>query len=190
VKYLPVKWMLKYSTQNCEVGGLHPMYKDPQSLQGKTVVYCPTPRSGESCHAVVKAFEQAGARIKTMSAEFHDRNIQSTAQNDRVYFFAAYALLLQDLQKKGIGFKEFYDLSPPPTKALLDLIARQVDSSNDELYASMQKYNPFQSRSNSRLISNLIRVFKGEYNPQQIREIMGEHLSELQSKAAQIVKIS
>ena len=45
---LPIEWMLNNSNESCEVAGLHPLYRDPKSLENQTIVYCPNCRKEQN----------------------------------------------------------------------------------------------------------------------------------------------
>jgi len=189
VKTLPVGWMMNYSGEACEVAGLHPLYKDPKSLKKQTIVYCPTFRTGNKCGEVVRALKKSGAIIKEMTPEDHDRYILSRTQNSRVTLLTAYALLVEQSAAEGISFEDFYRTSPPPTKAFLDLMARTFGKDNDELYASMRKYNPFQESEDGRLMNVMSKAIQGEFNPASIRRLFGKNLEKYQKRAEKIISL-
>jgi prephenate dehydrogenase len=189
VKTLPIEWMLDYSNDSCEVAGLHPLYRDPSSLKGQTIVYCPTFRTGNKCRGIVQVLEASGAAIKEMTAEEHDRQILSRRQNSRITLLTAYALLMEQSASEGISFDEFYKTSPPPTKAVIDIISRNFREDNDELYASMRKFNPYQGLEDKYLAQALSRAIIGDFNPAEIRKLFGENLSECQKRANKITSL-
>ena len=186
LKVFPIKAMLKYSRESCEVGGLHPLYGDVASLEGQTIVYCPTERSGEKCRTVLDAFQKSGLKIKTMNPKAHDLYVGGIAQNARVIALQAFALLMEG---NGLSAKELYEISPPPTKILLDLIARQADEKNDELYQDMRDYN----HSTPKVIQYLGETLgssEGADIPQRIRNLFGDSLlREAQARAKTLVDI-
>ncbi len=63
-----------------------------------------------------------------------------------------------------------YEISPPPTRILLDLIARQTDSKNDELYRAMRAYNPSTAQITSSPVEALGEVNKEDV-PQRVRNL-------------------
>ena len=189
VKTLPIEWMLNYSNDPCQVAGLHPLYREPATLREQTIIYCPTFRTGNKCKEVLDALVGAGADITIMNPEQHDRWVLSRAQNSRTALLAAYALLLKQVAEEDITLKAFYKVSPPPTKALIDLIARQFNQDNDELYASMRKFNPFQKSENSDLILALSKVLNGDFDSASIRGIFGEDLAKYQKRAEKIISL-
>jgi len=190
VKTLPVKWMLEYSNPNCEVAGLHPLYGDLKVLKGETIIYCSTSRAGEKCAQVLNAFRKAGLQIKERTPEENDRSILSRKQNSRVDLLAAYALLIEQSITRGESFEEFYETSPPPTRALIDLIARQFRQENDELYAFMKKYNPYQDSEDAQLTANFLKAVKRYYNPEDIRKMFGPKFDFCVKQAEKIISAS
>ncbi len=181
LKNFPLNAMLKYSPKNCEVGGLHPLYGSVSSIKDETVIYCPTERSGKKCQEIIDALKLAGAEIITATPEEHDLKIALT-QNARIKILEAYALLIKDSK---MTIEEAYKFSPPPTKKILDLIARQVNENNDEMYKAMQKYNP----SDKKIKENLIKILKNPENaPEKIRELFNDNLKSAQERAKKAIE--
>ncbi len=180
LKKFPVEAMLKYSSPNCEVGGLHPLYGESPSIKGMTIIYCPTKKSGKKCQEVINALKSAGARIITATPEEHDFKIALT-QNARIKLLEAYALLIKDSK---LTIEESYKFSPPPTKKILDLIARQVNENNNEMYKAMQDYNPLDKE----IRDNLIEILKNPKNaPERIRELFDNQLESAQKRAKKLL---
>jgi len=138
VKTFSIDAMLKYSNEDCEVGGLHPLYGDVPSIEGRTVVYCQTERSGVKCAEVLESFRHSGVKVKPMDSEIHDKAM-AILQNLRVKLLGTYALVLD---RMGLSVDELYEISPRPTQVLIDLIARQVEPGNDELYSCLLYTSP------------------------------------------------
>jgi len=182
IKAGPVNMMLRYTPENCEVGGLHPLYGAVSSLEGRTVVYCPTERSGEKCKTLVQSLKSAGAKIKTMTPEDHDYVVNGKFQNARVALFGSFAQLIAET---GLSINEIYELSPPPTKILLDLIARQYDPSNDTLYASMLAEN-LRTKEIKELLTERMSSLG---SPEEIRNLFGEELKVAQERAKKLIEI-
>ncbi len=184
LKSFPVEGMLRYSGPNCEVGGLHPLFGEVKSLNGRTVVYCETKKSGKKCLEILNAFQKAGLKIIKMNPHEHDLWLVGFLQNERVNLLESFFL---SLEKSGLSAKEIYEISPPPTKVLMDLVARQVDEKNDELYQALQDYNPFTQKVNQHLISTLTKKSKTK-NPKKIRDWFGkDFLKEAQERAKRII---
>lgn len=185
LKVFPVQAMLKYSKDGSEVGGLHPLYGDVKSLEGRTVVYCPTDKSGNKCEMLIDAFQKSGLKIKRMDPQAHDTLVGGISQNARSIIFEAFALLME---RSGISAGELYEISPPPTRILLDLMARQADGKNDELYQSMREYNPSTSQITQYLTDALSSTSKKDV-PQRIRNLFGDDLlKEAQSRAKTLIE--
>lgn len=169
LKIFPIKAMLENTKNDCEVAGLHPLYGDVDSIKNQTVVFCPTKKTGEKCKQIINALEQAGAKIKIMiNPENHDK-LMAIVQNKRKKLIQNFGSSILNL---GVDIKEIYQLSPPPTKILLDLLARQIDEKNDQLYQEMDQFNPF---SETHPINNNL--------PPKIREFYGEELAAAQERA-------
>jgi prephenate dehydrogenase len=183
VKLLPIEWMLKDSSEDCEVQGLHPLYGNVNSIKGRTIIYCPTERTGEKCSALVKSLGAHGVNMVEMDAKFHDLAINGFLQNNRVKLLEAFVYSLDGL---GISMTDAYKLAPPLTKTLLDLAARQANPSNDELYRDMRVNNPFDNYVSKFLENNLRHALNG-YNPEKVRQIFGEELKSAQERAQKII---
>ncbi len=185
LKVFPIQAMLKHSKYDCEVGGLHPLYGDVKSLEGRTVVYCPTDKSGKKCDMIIDVFQKSGLKIKRMDPQAHDMLVGGISQNARSIIFEAFALLME---RSGISARELYEISPPPTKILLDLIARQADGKNDELYQAMRDYNPSTSQITQYLADALGSTSRKDV-PQRIRNLFGDDLlNEAQSRAKTLIE--
>jgi len=184
LKMDPIEAMLKYSNKNCEVGGLHPLYGDLLSLKGRTVVYCPTNRSGNKCNAIIDSFKKSGVNIKRMDPQSHDLLVGGIAQNARLILFEAFAGLMK---KYDLSAGELYEISPPPTRILLDLIARQADEKNDSLYRDMRRYNP-STKEITKYLANALNPYGTENIPKKIRSLFGESfLKESQDRARALI---
>ena len=83
---------------------------------------------------------------------------------------------------------ELYEISPPPTRILLDLMARQADGKNDELYQTMREYNPSTSQITQYLTDALSSTSRKDV-PQRIRNLFGDDLlKEAQSRAKNLIE--
>ena len=183
LKEFPVKAMLKYSKEESEVGGLHPLYGDITSTKGKRIIYCKTKRSGKKCEEIIKSFIQSGIEVKEMEPRLHDYIVGGTTQNARIAILDSFASLIEE---KEINMRDLYELSPPPTKILLNLISRQVDEKNDELYDSIKRFNPFADEIKDSLIKNLKN---NKNNHGKIRKLFGEELlKESQKRAKKLLE--
>ncbi len=184
VKKVPVETMLSNSFDYCEVAGLHPLYGEVDSIKGKTVVYCQTERTGEKCLEVLSALKNSGAIIKEVNPEYHDK-VMELLQNSRAKLLEGYSLMLAD---SGIDIRDLYELAPPPTKILLDLIARQIDSKNDQLYKDMREHNPYGSEIDSKLIKNLHRVLDKKIDLEYVRDFFATELKIAQERAKDLFR--
>ena len=182
VKSYPNAWMLKYSKDDCEVGGLHPLFKDPP-VKGKTMIYCPTERSGEKCDDIVESLKKSGIKLLEMNASDHDY-IMALTQNARTILLETYGLLLG---KTRMGIEEIDEMSPPPSKALLSIISRQVDETNDEMYRSMRKYNPWEEKLEFKLVDSLTEVFRNGNHQKKIRKFYNDKLAKYQERAQKLI---
>ena len=104
----------------------------------------------------------------------HDEYMDIT-QNQRVVKLMQYA---QEIINKGIIVEDAYALSPKPSRILLDLIARQIDEKNEELYREMSEYNFF---TKSKL--------KTAISPKIVRDWFGDELKPAQERAKRLVDL-
>lgn len=178
VKTSPIKAMLDFSDNSCEVMGLHPLYGKVETLAGRTIVYCPTERTREKCKLLLEILEKEGATIKAMTPQEHD-SVMDLLQNERVEMLKEY---LTKLKNMGLDIKEAYELAPPHTRILLDLIARQVAVENTGLYESMRDFNELGKCKN--------KVKKDTLTPEEIREFFGNELANAQERAKKYIELS
>jgi prephenate dehydrogenase len=183
VKCMPIDWMLKYTDETCEVGGLHPLYGSVNSIKDRTIVYCSTERSDDRCETILDALKISGGKIYPMDAEQHDHVVNGILQSNRIKLFEAFIF---SLSEAGLSFKDVYQLSSMPGRALLDLIARQADERNDGLYESMRDFNPFEDDLNHELTFCLKDAIE-DYNPEKIRAFFGEDLKAAQERAKKLL---
>jgi len=180
VKIKPIEWMKKYSSQNSEVAGLHPLYGEADSIKCRSIVFCKTEKTGKNCLELVEILKKAGgAKIIEISPEEHDLYVNGIAQNVRTILLESFGKMV--LNKK-IDIKKFYDISPPPTKIILDLLARQANEANDEMYSSMKKLNPLQEELNKE-IKKILEETILKQNPAEIRDFFGEAIKSAQQRA-------
>lgn len=182
VKQDPMRAMLDYSPQDCEIGGMHPLYRE--FSPGRTVVYCPTSRSGPKCAEVIKSLEVSGAKIKVMPPDKHDKAM-ALLQNARIKIQEAYGLLLQG---SGLGINELYELAPPNTRPILDLLARQITPANDELFREMCEYNPFTAGSIGELIELILKTAHTSGSSEQLRRFFNNQLHPAQERAKALLR--
>lgn len=180
IKTLPIKAMLKYSKEDVEVGGLHPLYGFVESINGRSIVYCKTQKSGKKCEEIVNVFENAGAKIISLTPEDHDSRM-ALVQGSRIRLLETYADLIKN---SNLSIEQLYEVSPPPTKILLDLISRQVDESTEQLYENMIAYNPFNKKIP--IPSNLLN----KLSYKKIRDFYGKELKPAQERARQFINLN
>jgi len=181
LKEFPVIAMLKYSNSEAEVGGLHPLYGGVDSIEGRTVVYCPTEKSGKICEEIIQIFKSTNANIKIMDPRKHDLLVGGIGQNARIKLFEVYISLLK---KNDISLNELYEVSPPATRIILDLIARQIGEGNDDLFKQMKEYNEF----NNQLMDDFKEMIDSEdIDYAELRELYGDDLAKFQDRAKELI---
>ena len=189
VKAEPINAMLEFSRDYTEVAGLHPLYGELKSVKGRTIVYCPTNKAGEKCSEVVKALEKAGAKIKTLSPFFHDKLINGVLQNVRASYLESFAAFLLESR---LTYEELYEISPAPTRVLIDLAARLLgkDEKNQELYKSMRTLNPFNEKI--ALMSKQVTkdAFENKINYNKLKKFYGKDLSKAIKRSQKYVDVA
>jgi len=189
VKELPLRAMLEYAKPEVEVGGLHPLYGEVDSIKGRSVVYCPTGRSREKCGEIAECFILAGAEIVRMKPEEHDFAM-AILQNARTHILGAYTLLIKELKNKGLSSEQVYRIAPRPTQIMMDLAARQADERNDKLYREMRTFNHYQWEVDEKLSRCLTEVLcdEGNSTPSMIRTFLEkEQLGLAQERARKLM---
>ena len=171
IKIQPMRAMYDFAPEGCEIQGLHPLYRE--FYKGATIVSCPTKRSRERCGLIVSTLRKAGAKIKVMTPEEHDKYMDKT-QNQRALMLKKYVIELS--QEMSVG--EAYKLSSKPTKIVLDLVARQIDEANGNLYDDMIEHNLFTKHYEKTLSS------------EEIRRWFGKQLKPAQKRAERYVQMS
>jgi prephenate dehydrogenase len=176
IKTKPLIHMMLAGEKAREVGGLHPLYGEVPSIKGEGVVYCPTRTSKHACNKVIEAFGKAGAKVTIMKAEEHDLAMH-VVQNERI---TALQGLMKRIRESKLRIETLYDISPPPTRVMIDLLARQIHPKNDELYEDMLQFNP---NSVGYEPKSYIRFAR------EAREFLGqEFLAKAQERAANLMK--
>ena len=176
IKGFPMRTMNSVARADTEFGGLHPMYGEVPSIKGENVIYCPSVRSRELCEKVIGAFRNAGANITQMNSRQHDQ-LMHAVQNERI---RAMQMQVAKLRETRLNIGDLYQISPPPTRMLIDLVARQIHPKNDNLYEDMLQFNP-----------NSIAHKPGSYIrfAQATREFFGnEFLKRAQARATELMK--
>jgi prephenate dehydrogenase len=138
IKGFPIQAMTSYSKSGVEVAGLHPLHAKTDSIKGKTVVFCPTYRTGIKCREIVDIIRGEGANIVVSKPDEHDKMMHLT-QSKRILFLKQFVF---DLILSGKTLQEVLTFAPPPMRIMLDMVARQFQERNDILYEEMLKFNP------------------------------------------------
>lgn len=138
LKEMPVNYLIENASEDVELCGLHPLYGEVSSVRDEIMVVCKTPRTGRNCEEVLTCFRDSGIILKEMSSLDHDRIVGGITQNARVKLLEVYSELLK---RRGILISELKEVSPPPTRAILDMIEKQ--EGNKELYRQMRDNNKF-----------------------------------------------
>jgi prephenate dehydrogenase len=183
VKEKPIEWMKQYAPKDCEILGLHPLYGETSTISGKTIIACKTNTSSKNCLELIEILKNAGAEIIEMTPQKHDLVVNGLAQNARTTLVETFGRIL--IENK-IDIEEFYKISPPPTKIILDLLARQSNVSNDELYASMKNLNNQQDKINESL-KNALKETITSSQPQETRKLFDNELKNAQDRAKKYI---
>ncbi len=112
--------------------------------------------------------------------EEHDIIIGAIMQNARTIVLETYARLLE---KNGVDFGKFYDMSSPPAKTILELISKQIAKESDEMYNDMNKFNPYQKKIDKEIEKCLKEVIKKGHKSESLRKSFGKNLKRIQENA-------
>jgi len=189
VKTLPLEWMLRYSPKDSEVAGLHPLYGEIGSINGEAIIYCKTERTGRKCKNLISALANAGAKIYETNPKTHDFTMAFTQLLRTRLFEAFYLTLAKAMKPLGLNARDLYRyLSPPPTRVVMDLTARQCNEENDAMYANMKRFNPYAEEA-EKLFE---KIFAADISkaPKKIREFFGSELIPAQARAAELIRKS
>jgi len=184
VKIEPLKWMSQivelHGRKNCEITGLHPLYGDVKSISGRTIAYCPTNRTGEKSKLVIEALKKAGADIWETSDREHDLSM-AVLQIGRVDMVSTFGKMVSG----ALSFEQAYRISPPQTREILDLLARQSDLKYDKTYEEMAKFNPFVKALRKLSIERLHEVLSNGHDGEYFREWFGDKLKDAQGRVGE-----
>ena len=119
-----------------------------------------------------------------MHPAMHDMTM-ALVQNARTRVLEAFGSLLFVAD----SVRDFYDLSPPPTKILFSLLARQINPKNDEMYEAIRRYNPFDEWARIQLESGFHLTQKSSVPElaEKIRRKFGKSLPEIQDLAKKLI---
>ncbi len=137
VKEFPMDLMKKSKS---EVVGLHPMFGEIASLQGKIMLVCKV-RNGKLWKILRKAFEEFGLKIHEVSAKKHDE-LAALHQASAHLLSLAFALLLK---KKKVAPQKLFEIAAPATQLLLLKSGRMLNQ-DLEMYTDIQLKNPHTKR--------------------------------------------
>lgn len=144
VKVAPLRWMRERLPDGVEILGTHPMFgprSAPDSLDGNVVVVCP--ERTERTSMVCAFLEGLGLEVIVSDAATHDRQ---AAHTQALAQYVGRALLEID----GADFP----IATPASKRLRD-VARIVGDDSRELFAAIQKINPYALQMRRRLRERL-----------------------------------
>lgn len=144
VKVAPMRWMRERLPEHVEIVGTHPMFgprSAPGSLDGQVIVVCPerTERTAPVC----KFLEDLGLEVIVSDAETHDRQ---AAHTQALAQYVGRALLEID----GAD----YPIATPAARRLRE-VSRLVGDDTCELFAAIQKINPYALQMRRRLHERL-----------------------------------
>lgn len=187
VKVHSTKCMFRYCKKGCEIGSLHNLYGEVESIKDRPIVCCLTQRWGDKCEKLASALEDSGAKIIRVPAKFHDY-IESPLQNARYIELLTLGALVLNLKKTGLNFTQIYELSPPPTRVLLDLLARQIcDEKKDGMFQDIRNYNPYRNKLLKAMQIAKRQAIKDKKLPKKLREFMGDDLNKSKDRAQKLI---
>lgn len=181
VKTYPLRWMEEFAGKNTEICGGHPNHGFVDSIEGKVFLSCPTESTGERCRAALSAIRKSGAQVEEITPKENDLYMNGIATLGRTLCLDIYTKLLQ---RENVDLDWFYRICPPPTKVVLDFIARQVAGDNDMMYCSMEEYNPYAKRIKRSLLRCARSVIARGMPPREIREMYGKKILDAAQKSA------
>lgn len=147
VKVAPLRWMRERLPEHVEIVGTHPMF-GPRSaadgLQGHVIVVCPERTERRS--PVCAFLERLGLEVIVSDAETHDRQ-------------AAYTQALAQYLGRALAEIEGADhpIATPAARRLRE-VARLVADDTAELFAAIEKLNPYALQMRRRLRERLDEI--------------------------------
>ena len=151
VKSEPVRWMLEKLPTTVSILGTHPMFgpdSAKNTLFGSKIVVCPVRIDEAPLKDIISYLETHGLKVIQSSAEEHDKQI-------------AHSLLLTHFL--GRTLMDFGAESLPiDTKGYRRLmkILETVENDSWQLFADMNKYNPYAESTRADFITSLMNVNK------------------------------
>jgi len=178
IKVIPLETMAEFAPENCERGGLHPMYGNVPSVKGRAVYHCKV-KEGPLCQGIISTFRNAGANIIEVTPWQHDSRMAKIQNEGTVMLSEIYPLLAKLKLQDKLTPEETYRGAPPMLRARIALLARAIAEPNDHIYQQMFDHNQFST----------IKMNWGEM-AQAARELYGEKfLAQMQEKAKEIIAL-
>lgn len=142
VKEEPVKAMKKYTSEDTEILGTHPMFgPSVREIRGQTVILVEE-RIDKLGKKIKNEFREAGADLKSMDAKKHDK-VMSVVQG-LTHF--SYISVGKALEKLNFDISESREFMSPVYEIMLDFVGRILDQ-NPDLYASIQRQHSSEIRN-------------------------------------------
>ena len=151
VKVYPCEWLNELAAAGVETIGTHPMFgpdSAKDNLVGKQIVLCPLKIKQENIDKIIKLFTSLKLKVIMATPEEHDRE---TAKSLALVHFIG-----RGLSAIGVGGQEITTLG---FERLLK-VKETVDNDTWQLFADMNKYNPFAADVRLQLIKKLSEIDK------------------------------
>lgn len=175
LKEFPVSEMLKFSSEDVSVIGMHPLFGPFTPVKHQTVIITP----GRDPHGYLSLLEEIlheeGARIIIMSPEEHDR-LMAVVQCLSHFSLVSFGLALRKL-----GFKPSHQILPPVYSILFDMVGRILHQ-NPEMYGEIQK-NPYASEVRRAFLESVMEL-KEAAERSEFSRVMRESASHFEDTAA------
>lgn len=145
VKMLPAEWMKKYCKSEIIAG--HPVFGPLKNIRGQNFVICPV-RGQKHLAAYKKLLESLGLKVTIITPEEHDRHmavIQCLVHQSNLAFAAA-------LRQLNYNLKKGESLASPQFRLKISAVRRMLDQ-NAQMYADIQRYNPYTKETAKKLLS-------------------------------------
>jgi len=137
LKKEPVAAMLKYSKEDVEVIGTHPVFgPSAKSFKNQTIVLCPA-RGKKWLGWLKTKLDKHRAKIKISNPEHHDK-MMSIIQG--IMHFSSISIC-HALNELGVDIWESQDYSSPIYKLRMDMVGRILNQ-DPNLYADIEILNP------------------------------------------------
>lgn len=165
LKEFPVREMLKFSSEDVSVIGMHPLFGPLTPVRHQTVILTP----GRDPHGYITLLEEilqeSGARVVIMTPEEHDRLMAV------VQCLSHFSLVSLGLALSKIGFRPSHELLPPVYSILFDMVGRILHQ-NPEMYGEIQK-NPHAKEVRKALLES-VRELKEATEKSEFSKLMKE----------------